>query len=193
MPPPSDSQAPAFHLWSDSTLSLKYLKNGGATKPKYGAFAVSKAITECCGLAASTAEAVTSGGTVVELLAFLRRLVDAKQMAKEIAYPEEVVIDTTLVVVWSFNDFFTSDCKLRPTLSDAFYETFASVLGYIRTNFSRSVFICGGDAETWNAKSRLYDTYSSCVREKLRAAGALVVNPTDLFNGLPRKDAWHFL
>ncbi|MCP4896797.1 MAG: hypothetical protein GY906_07445, partial [bacterium] len=89
MPPPNDSKAPAFHLWSDSTLSLKYLKNGGAAKPKYGAFTVSKAISECCGLAASTAEAVTSGGTVVELLAFLRRLVDAQQMAKEIANPEE--------------------------------------------------------------------------------------------------------
>ena len=54
--------------------------------------------------------------------------------------------------------------------------------------------ICGGSAQTWDMKDSVFNIHSARVRERLRQSGFLVVNPTDLYDSLPKRegDPWHF-
>ena len=54
--------------------------------------------------------------------------------------------------------------------------------------------ICGGTGRTWDVRDTVFDIHSARTRERLRQGGILVVNPTDLYDTLPKRDgfSWHF-
>ena len=55
--------------------------------------------------------------------------------------------------------------------------------------------ICGGTGKTWDVKDTVFDIHAARVRARLRQGCVLVVNPTGLFDTLPKRnhDSWHFL
>ena len=109
------------------------------------------------------------------------------------------VSDCVFVCVWSFNDFWGkeykgSGCVPLFQLKDEFFTALDTVIQLITHLFSKAVMICGGSAQTWDMKDSVFNTHSARVRERLRQSGVLVINPTDLYDSLPKRegDPWHF-
>ena len=69
-----------------------------------------------------------------------------------------------------------------------------SLVAVLNSTFPKSVLICGGASRTWDVQDTVFDIHSARIRERLRQSGILVVNPTDLFDSLPKRedDSWHF-
>ena len=79
-------------------------------------------------------------------------------------------------------------------LPDQFFEDSNSLVDVLNSTFPKSVLICGGTSRTWDVQDTVFDIHSARVRERLRQSGILVVNPTGLFDSLPKRadDSWHF-
>ena len=109
----------------------------------------------------------------------------------------------TLVIVWSFNDFFeekSSGSKYRVlrSLPDAFFPKLDRLIDLASRYYRRVVMISGGDASTWSVLEEhapRYCYFAACVKERMRQGGAIVVCPTKVYESLPRKknDPWHFV
>ena len=48
--------------------------------------------------------------------------------------------------------------------------------------------ICGGTGRTWDVRDTVFDIHSARTRQRLRQGGIVVVNPTDLYDTLSKRD-----
>ena len=80
-------------------------------------------------------------------------------------------------------------------LPEEFFNNLNRIIERLNTLFKKSVMSCGGTSQTWSIRDTVYDIQAARFGERLRQGGVLVVNPTYLFDTLPKRegDPWHFL
>ena len=172
LPEPISVKSVPYVIWSDSTLAAKPNKAAGVKKspsttkvPEYLRTAklhqIVHQVTQC-------------GGQLSDLLKWVQRLAAAGRQS------------CVFVGVRSFNDFFVGN-KVKYHLPDQFFEDWNSLVQVLNSTFPKSVLICGGTSRTWDIQDSVFDIHSARVRERFRQSGILVVNPTDLFDSLPKR------
>jgi hypothetical protein len=137
---------------------------------------------------------IDCGGTLNQLLAFVEMKANGDMFLGRHARTK------TLVMVWSFNDFFEGGANYRvvKSLPAGFFEKLDRLIYLTSRHYRRVVMISGGSASTWSVlvdHAPRFCYFAACVKERMRQSGAIVICPTELYESLPRKknDLWHFV